>query len=89
MSILVLVIRHANTYIVICNLPRRAMFSKVSHKRQDFPRKENKRKKKVIEHEMCNYVSNQQDAITFSFINLLIQPHMFRATNSPILGSTF
>ena len=33
-------------------------------------------------------VSNQQDATTFSFINLLNRPYMFRATNSPILRST-
>ena len=36
-----------------------------------------------------NDVSNQQDATNFSFINLLNQPYMFRATNSPILKSTF
>ena len=33
---------------------------------------------------------NNQDAITFSFINpFLNQPYMFQATNSPILRSTF
>jgi len=36
-----------------------------------------------------NDVHNQQDATTFSFINLLNQPCMFRAKNSPILRSTF
>ena len=36
-----------------------------------------------------NDVSNQQDATTFSFINLLNQPYMFRAIDSPILRSTF
>ena len=40
-----------------------------------------------------NNVSNQQDTTTFSFINLFLnflnQPYMFRATNSPILWSTF
>jgi len=34
-------------------------------------------------------VNNQQDATTFSFINFLIQPYMFRVTNSPILRSIF
>ena len=36
-----------------------------------------------------NEVNNQQDATTFSFINLLNQSYMFRATNSPILRSIF
>jgi len=36
-----------------------------------------------------NDVRNQQDATTFSFINFLNQPYMFRAANSPILRSTF
>ena len=34
-------------------------------------------------------VSNQLDATKFSFINLLNQPYMFRATDSPILRSTY
>ena len=34
-------------------------------------------------------VSNLLDATTFSFINLLNQPYMFRATDSPILRSTY
>ena len=45
----------------------------------DDPNKENK----------YNNVSNQQDATTFTFINLLNQTYMFRATNSLILRSTF
>jgi hypothetical protein len=36
-----------------------------------------------------NEVSNQLDATTISFINLLNQPYMFRGTDSPILSSTF
>ena len=44
-------------------------------------------------HSRNNDVSNQQDATTFSFINLLLislnQTYMFRAINSPILRSTF
>ena len=36
-----------------------------------------------------NDVNNQQDATTFSFINLLNQPYMFRVTDSHILRSTF
>jgi len=36
-----------------------------------------------------NDVNKQQVATIFSFINLLIQPYMFRVTNSPILRSTF
>ena len=42
---------------------------------------------------MGNDINSQQDATTVSFINLLNlflnQPNMFRATNSPILRSTF
>ena len=34
-------------------------------------------------------VSNQLDVTTFSFINLLNQPYMFRTTDSPILRSNF
>ena len=37
----------------------------------------------------CNDVNNQQDATTFSLLIFLNQPYMFRATNSPILRSTF
>jgi hypothetical protein len=37
----------------------------------------------------CNDVNDRQDATTFSFINLFIQPYTFRATNSPILRSIF
>ena len=36
-----------------------------------------------------NDVNNQQDATTFRLLIFLIQPYMVRATNSPILRSTF
>jgi len=43
----------------------------------------------VTVHHQYNDVSNQQDATTFSLIITLNQPYTFRATNSPILRSTF
>ena len=36
-----------------------------------------------------NDVNNQQDSTIFRLLNFLNQPIMFRATNSPILRSTF
>jgi len=51
----------------------------------------------VIQNYLCHYqiptknndVSNQQDATIFRLLIFLNQPYMFRATNSPILRSTF
>jgi len=43
----------------------------------------------VTVHHQYNDVNNQQDETNFCFLIFLIQPYMFRATNSPILRSTF
>jgi len=38
---------------------------------------------------LYNDVNNQQGATNFRLLIFLIQPYMLRATNSPILRSTF